>query len=56
MMLASLRGDEAEAIPLIDTTVAEAAVGGQGIASTYARWVTAILYNGLGRYEEALEA
>ena len=56
MMLASLRGSEAEAIPLIQATIAEAAVGGQGIAATYARWVTAILYNGLGRYEEALAA
>jgi len=56
MMLAALRGSEAEAIPLIEATIAEAAIGGQGIADTYARWVTAILYNGLGRYEEALAA
>ena len=56
MMLAALRGGEAEAIPLIEATIAEAAIGGQGIAGTYARWVTAILYNGLGRYEEALAA
>jgi DNA-binding CsgD family transcriptional regulator/tetratricopeptide (TPR) repeat protein len=56
MMLASLRGNEAEAVPLIETTIAEAAAGGQGIAVTYAHWVAAILYNGLGRYEEALAA
>ena len=54
MMLASLRGDQAEAIPLIEATIAEATAGGQGLAVTYARWTAAILYNGLGRYDEAL--
>ena len=43
MMLAALRGNEAEAVPLIEATIAEAAVEGQGIAVTYAHWVTAIL-------------
>jgi tetratricopeptide (TPR) repeat protein len=56
MMLASLRGNEAEATSLIDAAIAGAAVDGQGIAVTYAHWVGAILYNGLGRYEEALAA
>jgi len=56
MMLASLRGDEAEAAALIEATIAEATAEGQGIAVTYAHWVTGILYNGLGRYEEALAA
>ncbi len=56
MMLASLRGDQAEAIPLIEATIAEATAGGQGLAVTYARWTAAILYNGLGQYDEALAA
>ena len=56
MLLASLRGREAEATPLIEATIAEAAAGGQGIAVTYAHWAAAILYNGLGRYAEALAA
>jgi DNA-binding CsgD family transcriptional regulator/tetratricopeptide (TPR) repeat protein len=56
MMLASLRGKEAEAVSLIEATISEAEAGGQGIAVTYAHWVAAILYNGLGRYEEALSA
>ena len=56
MMLASLRGDQAEAAKLIEATVAQAAAGGQGIAVAYAHWVAAILANGLGRYEEALAA
>jgi DNA-binding CsgD family transcriptional regulator len=56
MMLASLRGDQAEAAPLIEATIARATAGGQGIAVAHERWVAAILANGLGRYEEALAA
>ena len=56
MLLASLRGDQAEAAPLIEATIAEATAGGQGIAVTYAHWAAAILYNGLGRYADALAA
>jgi DNA-binding CsgD family transcriptional regulator len=56
MMLASLRGDQGEADPLIKATIAQAAAGGQGIAVAYAHWVAAILANSLGRYEEALAA
>jgi DNA-binding CsgD family transcriptional regulator len=56
MMLASFRGHQTEAIPLIEATITEATAGGQGLAVTYARWTAAILYNGLGRYDEALTA
>ncbi len=56
LFLSSLRGREAEAVPLIESTIAEATAGGQGVAVTYASWVAAILYNGLGRYADALEA
>jgi DNA-binding CsgD family transcriptional regulator len=56
MMLAALRGDQAAANPLIEATIAEATAGGQGLAVTYARWTGSILYNGLGRYDEALAA
>jgi DNA-binding CsgD family transcriptional regulator/tetratricopeptide (TPR) repeat protein len=56
MMLASFRGREAEAAPLIQATIQEGTEGGQGVAVTYAHWVAATLYNGLGRYEEALAA
>jgi len=54
MMLACLRADQDEAIPLIDATIAEATAGGQGIAVAYAHWAAAILGNGLGRYADAL--
>jgi ATP/maltotriose-dependent transcriptional regulator MalT len=52
----ALRGRDAEASALIDRTVEEAASSGQEIAATVAHWVAAILHNGLGRYEQALEA
>ena len=56
MLLASLRGDQAEAAPLIEAAIADAPARGQGIAATYAHWAAAILANGLGRYADALEA
>jgi DNA-binding CsgD family transcriptional regulator len=56
LMLAALRGDEAAAIPLIRATLTAATAGGQGLTVGYANWVTAILYNGLGRYSEAMTA
>jgi len=56
MLLASLRGNQAEAGPLIKATIAEAAAGGQGIAVTYAHWAAAILANGLGQYADAQAA
>ena len=56
MSLAALRGRDAEAVPLIEATFAAATAGGQGVAVTYTRWMTAILCNGLGRYAEAVAA
>ena len=55
-MLAAFRGREAEAAPLIQATLEQAAAGGQGGAVTWAHWAAAVLCNGLGRYEEALAA
>jgi DNA-binding CsgD family transcriptional regulator len=56
MMLASFRGREAEAAQLIQSATEEGAAAGQGVAVTYAHWAAAILYNGLGRYADALAA
>ena len=56
MVLACLRGDRDQAIGLTEATTAEATAGGQGLAVTYAHWTAAILYNGMGRYDEALSA
>ena len=56
MFLAALRGSQAEVAVLTKSALEEAATGGQGVNVPYANWVTAILCNGLGRYEEALAA
>ena len=56
MRLAASRGREAEAARLIQATIEQAAAAGQGAAVTWAHWAAAVLYNGLGRYEEALAA
>jgi DNA-binding CsgD family transcriptional regulator len=56
MLLASFRGREAAVTPLIESTLRQAAAGGQGVAATWAHWVAAVLYNGLGRHADALAA
>jgi DNA-binding CsgD family transcriptional regulator len=56
MLLAALRGREAEATSLIESTIDGATAGGQGIGVQFARWVSAILFNGFARYEDALAA
>jgi ATP/maltotriose-dependent transcriptional regulator MalT len=56
MLLAALRGREAEARALIDATIKDATVGGEGLAVQYAHWTTAVLDNSLGRYEDAMAA
>jgi DNA-binding CsgD family transcriptional regulator len=55
-MLAAFRGREAEAVLLVQSIIEQATAGGQGVSVTFAQWVAAVLYNGLGRYEEALAA
>jgi len=55
MFLAGLRGREDEAIALSESATEGAAASGQGIALQYARWVRAILFNGLGRYDQAFD-
>jgi len=54
--LVGLRGQEAEAAPLIELVLTGAAASGQGTAVQYAHWAKSVLMNGLGRYEEALAA
>ena len=54
VLLAGFRGEEAEAAPLIEAASAAARAAGQGSGVQVAHWVSAVLYNGLGRYETAL--
>jgi DNA-binding CsgD family transcriptional regulator len=56
MLLAALRGREAAASELVESTIKDATAGGQGVGVQYGRWVSAVLFNGLGRYEDALAA
>jgi DNA-binding CsgD family transcriptional regulator len=56
MGLAALRGDEAVARPLIDSTLDEVNRRGEGVGITFAEWGRAVLANGLGNYRQALAA
>ena len=51
--LAALRGREPEAISLIDESREDALERGEGIGLSVLDWAQALLYNGLGRYDEA---
>jgi len=54
--LAALRGREAEALELIEAATKDAERRGEGGGLSFVRWATAVLCNGLGRYEQALAA
>jgi DNA-binding CsgD family transcriptional regulator len=56
LALAAYRGREAEASRLLDDTMNEVLRRGEGIGLTISQWAGAVLYNGLGRYEDALAA
>ncbi|MGW4490304.1 helix-turn-helix transcriptional regulator [Amycolatopsis sp. NPDC004368] len=53
MGVAAFRGDHARATELIDATTTDSALRGEGVGITFAEWATALLANGLGRYDEA---
>jgi len=55
-MLAAYRGDEAQAVPLLDAAHQDATTRGQGLALSMTGCARAVLYNGLGRYDEAVTA
>ena len=54
--VAALRGRQAEAAALIDATIREVNLRGEGIGIATAECATAVLNNGLGRYEKAMQA
>jgi DNA-binding CsgD family transcriptional regulator len=56
LVLAAWRGQESQALELIETSREDAAERGEGRAITLAEYATAVLYNGLGRYRQALAA
>ena len=52
LRLQALQGREAEVSTTIKSAIEQAAAVAQG-AATWAHWAAAVLYNGLGRYEDA---
>ena len=56
LMRAAWRGNEAEALELIEAARLEGTARGEGMGLRVLAWATALLYNGCGRYGEALEA
>jgi DNA-binding CsgD family transcriptional regulator len=56
LLLAALRGREGDAPTVFESVIREAGAGGQGIGVQWAEWVSSILFNGLGRHDQALAA
>jgi DNA-binding CsgD family transcriptional regulator len=54
--LAALRGREAQASELIEDSMKQVTARGEGMGLTSLHHTAALLYNGLGRYEDALTA
>jgi DNA-binding CsgD family transcriptional regulator len=54
--LAAWQGREQQARELVEATMSEVMARGEGIGATVAQWASALLFNGLGRYEEAMAA
>jgi DNA-binding CsgD family transcriptional regulator len=50
------QGDEVKAMALIERSLPTARRRGEGLALASLDWAAAVLYNGLGRYQEALAA
>lgn len=56
LVLAAWRAQESHALDLIEATVNEVRARGEGRSLAVAEYATALLYNGLGRYDAALAA
>jgi DNA-binding CsgD family transcriptional regulator/tetratricopeptide (TPR) repeat protein len=56
LLLAALRGHETQALEVIGAGVQRAIARGEGRAISHAEHAAAVLYNGLGRYQDALAA
>jgi DNA-binding CsgD family transcriptional regulator len=52
----TFQGREAEASELIEAATREVVRLGEGLGPTFIHWLSAVLHNGLGRYDEALAA
>jgi DNA-binding CsgD family transcriptional regulator len=55
LLLEAFRGDAERVLPMISATIDTATKDGQGRIVSFSVWVSAVLYNGLGRHAEALD-
>ena len=55
-LLAALRCDEGQALEVIEACIRHATASGEGKSIGHAEYAAAVLYNGLGRYKDALAA
>jgi DNA-binding CsgD family transcriptional regulator len=56
LLLVAWRGREAGASEVFEASMRQVASRGEGIGLTATQWTTAVFYNGLGRYGDALAA
>jgi DNA-binding CsgD family transcriptional regulator len=56
LALAAFRGRELQASELIEISTRDLVRRGEGVGLIYVQWASALLYNGLGRYDAALAA
>jgi DNA-binding CsgD family transcriptional regulator len=56
LAVAAFKGNEEEATELIEVSKAEVIRRGEGAGLSLVHWAAAVLYNGLGRYQDALVA
>jgi RNA polymerase sigma factor (sigma-70 family) len=56
LLVAAFRGEEREAFQLAEAITEDSSARGEGLALAVASWATAVLCNGLGRYEDAFRA
>jgi hypothetical protein len=56
LLVAAFRGRESEASELVESDTRDVVRPGEGLGLTFVPWATAVLYNGLARYEDALAA
>ena len=56
VLLAACQGRRATASELIEASIKEVVSRGEGMGLIVIQWASALLYNGLGRYNDALEA
>ena len=54
LTVAAFRGREADIAALTEAATADTQDSAEAGGLSYVHWVTAVLYNGLGRYEQAL--